>query len=76
MQAHSRWLHECNKKRCNHRKRKRGVKKILKYAIIFASTQLRITRLRKYRVGSHMVFVRIHCTYVRIHCTDFLIECW
>ena len=39
----------CNKKMCNHRK-KRGVKKIRKYAIVFASMQLRITRLRKYPI--------------------------
>ena len=40
----------CNKKRCNHRKKTWG-KKIWKYAIVFASTQLRITRLRKYPIG-------------------------
>ena len=39
----------CNKKRCNHSK-KNVVKKIWKYAIVFASTQLRITRLRKYPI--------------------------
>ena len=39
----------CNKETCDHRK-KRGVKKYEKYAIVFASTQLRITRLRKYPI--------------------------
>ena len=38
-----------NKERCNHRK-KTWRKKIWKYAIVFASTQLRITRLRKYPI--------------------------
>ena len=38
----------CNKERCYHRKKWR--KKIRKYAIVFASTQLRITRLRKYPI--------------------------
>ena len=38
-----------NKKMCNHRK-KMWRKKILKYAIVFASSQLRITRLRKYPI--------------------------
>ena len=38
----------CNMKTCNHRKMRR--KKIRKYAIVFASTQLRITRLRKYPI--------------------------
>ena len=42
MQAHSRWLHAIRKGVITEKKR--GVKK---YAIIFASTQLRITRLRK-----------------------------
>ena len=37
----------CNKKMCNDSKKKRGVKK---YAIVFASTQLRITRLCKYPI--------------------------
>ena len=39
----------CNKKMCNDRK-KTLHKKIRKYAIVFASTQLRITRLRKYPI--------------------------
>ena len=39
----------CNKERCNHRK-KTWHKKIWKYAIVFASTQLRITKLRKYPI--------------------------
>ena len=38
----------CNKKTCNHRK-KRGVKN-MKIHNVFASTQLRITRLRKYPI--------------------------
>ena len=48
MQAHSRWLHAIRK--CVITEEKRGVKKLLKYAIVFASTQLRITRLRKYPI--------------------------
>ena len=42
----------CNKKSCNQRKRSGcGVKKIKKNnAIVFASTQLRITRSRKYPI--------------------------
>ena len=39
----------CNKETCNHRK-KTWHKKIWKYAIVFAGTQLRITRLRKYPI--------------------------
>ena len=39
----------CNKKTSNHRK-KRGVKKNMKICNVFASTQLRITRLRKYPI--------------------------
>ena len=38
----------CEKKTCNYRRKKRGVKN--KYAIAFASTQLRITTLRKYSI--------------------------
>ena len=48
MQAHSRWLHAI--RTCNQREKKGGVKKILIYAIVFASTQLRITRLCKYPI--------------------------
>ena len=40
----------CNKKRCDHREKKNLAWKIWKYAIVFASTQLRITRLRKYPI--------------------------
>ena len=39
----------CNKKTFIHRK-KTWRKKIRKYAIVLASTQLRITRLRKYTI--------------------------
>ena len=39
----------CNKKMCYHRK-KTWRKNIRKYAIVFASTQLRITRLHKYPI--------------------------
>ena len=42
-------LASCNKERCNHRKKTWHEKK-RKYAIVFASTQLRITRLRKYPI--------------------------
>ena len=48
MQAHSRWLHAIRKGKITEKKR--GVKKIRNYAIVFASTQLRITRLRKYPI--------------------------
>ena len=48
MLAHSRWLHAIRK--CVITEKKHGVKKIKKYAIFFASTQLRITRLRKYPI--------------------------
>ena len=46
MQAHSRWLHAIRKRVITEKKMWR--KYILKYAINFTSTQLRITRLRKY----------------------------
>ena len=49
----------CNKKRCNHRKRC-CVKKIYKYAIVFASTHLRITRLRKYPIDPKAYLGRWH----------------
>ena len=39
----------CNKK-CNHSKKTWRKKNMKKYAIVFASTQLRITRLRKYPI--------------------------
>ena len=39
----------CTKKTCNHRKN-RGIKKYEKNAIVFSSTQLRITRLREYPI--------------------------
>ena len=48
MQAHSRWLHATRKRVITEKRR--GVKKKRKYAIVFASTQLRITRLRKYPI--------------------------
>ena len=40
----------CNKKMCNHRKKKRGEKKNENTQLFFASTQLKITRLRKYPI--------------------------
>ena len=41
----------CNKKRCNHRKRKRGIKKYENTQnFVFASKQFRITRLLKYPI--------------------------
>ena len=46
MQAHSPWLHAVRK--CVITGKKTWRKKILKYAIVFASMQLRITRLHKY----------------------------
>ena len=49
----------CNMKTCNHRK-KRGVK-IWKYAIVFASTQLRITRLHKYPIDPKAYLGRWPC---------------
>ena len=45
MQAHSRWLQAIRKRVITEKKR--GVKK---YAIVFASMQLRITRLGKYPI--------------------------
>ena len=48
MQAYSRWLHAIGKDVITEKKC--GVKKIWKYTIVFASTQLRITRLRKYPI--------------------------
>ena len=48
MQAHSRWLHAIRK--CVITGEKTWRKKIWKYAIVFASTHLRITTLRKYPI--------------------------
>ena len=48
MQAHCPWLHAIRKGIITEKKTWR--KKIWKYAIVFASTQLRITRLRKYPI--------------------------
>ena len=47
MQAHSRWLHAIRKRVI--KEKKSGIKKY-EYAIVFASTQLRITRLHKYPI--------------------------
>ena len=47
MQAYSRWLHAIRKGVITEKKR--GVK-IYENAIVFESTQLRITRLRKYPI--------------------------
>ena len=47
MQAHSRWLHAIRKRVITEKKS--GVKN-MKKAIVFASRQLRITRLRKYPI--------------------------
>ena len=48
MQAHSRWLHAIRKGVITEKKwHKKNMKK---YAIVFASTQLRITRLHKYPI--------------------------
>ena len=47
MQAHFRWLHAIRKGVITEKKR--GVKN-MKYAIVVASTQLMITRLRKYPI--------------------------
>ena len=48
MQAHSRWLYAIRKGVITEKKTWR--KKIRKYAIVFESTQLRITRLGKYPI--------------------------
>ena len=48
MQAHSRWLHAIRKGVITEKKT--WHKKVWKYAIVFASTQLRLTRLRKYPI--------------------------
>ena len=58
MQAHFP-MASCIKKRCNHRK-KNVAKKNGKYAIVFASTQLRITRLRKYPIDTKAYLGRCH----------------
>ena len=47
MQGHSQWLHAIRKRVPTEKKC--GVK-IWKYTVVFASTQLRITRLRKYPI--------------------------
>ena len=53
-----------NKKRlCNHRK-KCGVKKKNKYAIVFASTHLRIIRLCKYPFDPKAYLG--HCTCIKV----------
>ena len=49
-----------NKERCNHRK-KTWRKKKWKYAIVFASLQLRITRLRKYPIDPKAYLGRCSC---------------
>ena len=48
MQADSRWLHAIRKRVITEKKR--GVKNMKKNTIVFASTQLWITRLRKYPI--------------------------
>ena len=48
MQAHSQWLHAIRKGVITEKKMWR--KKYEKYAIVFASTQLRITKLHKYPI--------------------------
>ena len=50
MQAHSQWLHAIRKGVITEKKR--GVKK---YAIVFGSTQLRITKLRKYPIDPKLI---------------------
>ena len=53
-------LASCNMKTCYHRK-KRGVKKYMKIHNCFASTQLRITRLRKYPIDPKAYLGRCTC---------------
>ena len=48
MQAHSRWLHAIRK--CVITDKKRVIKKYEITQLFFASTQLRITMLRKYPI--------------------------
>ena len=57
----------CNKKTCNHRK-KRGLKKIMKICNCFASTQFRITRLRKYPIDPKAYLGR--CIIKSFDCTN------
>ena len=56
----------CNKKTCHHRK-KNVAKKIGKYAIVFASTQLRITNLRKYPIDPKAYLGRCKYTMLKIY---------
>ena len=60
MQAHSRWPHAIRKGVITEKK-KTWRKKIWKYAIVFASTQLRITRLRKYPIDPKAYLGRCLC---------------
>ena len=65
MQAHSQWLHAIRKGVIT--KKKRGVKN-MKYTIVFASTQLRITRLRKYPIDQKAYLGRCRAiTYKATH---------
>ena len=53
----------CNKKACNQRRKKIWRKKIQKYVTVFASMQLRITRLRKYPIDPKAYlgrFIKVH----------------
>ena len=61
MQAHSRWLHSIRK--CVITEKKNGVKFEKKYAIVFASTQFKITRYCKYPIDPKAYLER--CTSVK-----------
>ena len=62
MQAQPRWLHAIRKGVITEKKTQR--KKKLKEAIVFASTQLRITRLRKYPIDPNFYLGRcLDCTF-------------
>ena len=59
MQAHSRWVHSIRKHVQTQKKKWRKNKQ---NAIVFASTQLRLTRLRKYPIDSKAYLG--HCLYM------------
>ena len=71
MQAHSRWLHAIRKGVIT--KEKTWRKKYEKYAIVFASTQLRITKLRKYPIDPKAYLGRC---YKWTHTLNILVSVW
>ena len=65
MQARSRWLPAIRKRVITEKKN--VAKKIGKYAIVFASTQLRITSLRKYPIDPKAYLGRCKYTMLKIY---------